>query len=215
MDSVTIALPRGRMLEESAGLLSDAGFDCSMLLEESRKLIFYSEKDGLRYITMRPSDVPTYVEYGAADLGIVGKDVLMENKKDVYELMDLAIGYCRFVLAAPRKSQVIDYRAIPGLRIATKFPGVAEDFFQRQGVNAEIIKLSGATELAPSVGLAEMVVDIVSTGRTLAENNLVIVEEICESTARLIANQVSFRLKSRRIKDITGAIQIVLEKGGK
>lgn len=215
MDLITMALPKGRMMDEIVDLLKAAGFDCDMLLEESRKLIFDSEKDRTRYITMRPSDVPTYVEYGAADLGITGKDVLLENKKDVYELMDLGIAYCRFVLAAPRKSQVSDYRALPGLRIATKFPVVAEEFFQRQGVNAEIIKLSGATELAPSVGLAEMVVDIVSTGRTLAENNLVIVEEICDSTARLIANQVSFRLKSGRIKEITGSLQAAVEKGGK
>lgn len=204
MDYLTFALPKGKLYGPTTRLLEAAGLGSSELGDEdSRKLLFVDEEKKLRYIATRPSDVPTYVEHGAADLGIVGKDVLLEDEKKVYELLDLGFGGCHFALALPEELAACGLNGRAGLRVATKFPHVAERHFLGKGKPVEIIVLHGAVELAPIAGLADAIVDIVSTGRTLKENRLVPIETIAESTARLIANPVSLRLKRDRIDPVT------------
>ncbi|MCR4424664.1 MAG: ATP phosphoribosyltransferase [Firmicutes bacterium] len=207
---VTIAVPGGRMLAEALAALSAAGYPCDMD-DGTRKLMFESGR--ARFIVARPGDVPVYVTHGAADLGIVGKDVLIEDRPDVYELLDLRFGAGRFVVAAPadRAREAEATLASPEVsgrvRVATKFPRVTEAFFTERGIRAQVIALRGATELAPQAGLADMVVDIVSTGRTLSDNNLVVVAEVGRTTARLIANRASFGLRSPVIKDLVEALR--------
>lgn len=213
---LTIALPKGKLFAPSIKLLSQCGFNCTHFSDEARTLVFPDENKQTSFIICRPTDIPTYVEYGAADLGIVGKDSLMEAGKNLYELVDLKYGYCRFVVAAPRSvlSTGGEYQWKAGLRIATKFPAVAKEFVKRKGLHAEIIKLHGNIELAPRVGLAELIIDIVSTGKTLQENNLVPLEEIGSSTARLVVNRASYRLKSEAIKHIVASIKESLQQEG-
>lgn len=212
---LTIALPKGTLFKNSVQLLKEAGFKCEGMEEDTRKLLFTDEEEMVKYIICRPTDIPTFVEYGAADLGLVGKDTIIEQKKDVYELLDLKYGYCRFVVAIPQALQgKKDWTRMSHARVATKFPRVAENFFAKKGVQVEIIKLHGNIELAPIVGLSEMIVDIVSSGRTLRENNLVEVEEILKSTTRLIANRVSHRMKSHRINPVLEKMRQIIEKGG-
>lgn len=217
--NITFALAKGRLLNQSVALLLEAGL-LSHPPEEDRRLTFEDTRTGIRYLICRAADVPTYVEYGAADLGVSGKDVLMEQDRDVAELLDLGFGPCRFVVAVPAsragdfQGGLAGYLSRHGrLRVATKFPRVAQDYLRRQGLPAEIIKLSGNIELAPLVGLAEVIIDLVSTGRTLRENNLVPVEEIAGATARLIANRVACCLHHQRLAAITAAIKRVLERG--
>lgn len=199
---LTIAIPKGALFGESVDLLRKSGFRCTELTSDSRKLLFIDHEDEAKYIICRPTDIPTFVEYGAADLGLVGKDTIVEQRKDVYELLDLKYGYCRFVVAVPQAMAPLNWEQMAQKRVATKFPRVAENFFREKGLQVEVIKLHGNIELAPIVGLSEMIVDIVSTGRTLRENNLVEVEEIFKSTARLIANRASLRLKRERINPL-------------
>lgn len=201
---ITIALPKGRLGEEAVKLLAACGLPVDGVSVESRQLVFSFPEDSLRYIVCRPTDVPTYVEYGAADLGIVGKDTLVESGADVFELVDLGFGHCRFVLAAPKSRWEETGHSLEALlstsrRVATKFPRVAANFFAELGQQVEIIKLHGNIELAPQVGLADLIVDIVSTGRTLKENDLVEVACIFPATARLIANRVSYRLRHKEL----------------
>lgn len=216
---LTFALPGGRLLRDCISLLSAAGVSIE-LDDDSRALVF--EADGIRFILSRPGDVPIYVGYGAADIGVAGRDVLMEVGADVYEVLDLGFGLCRFVAAAPadRAQEVQDAispssRRHERLKVATKFPKVAEAFMKSRGLSAEIIPLKGATELAPRAGLAHIIVDLVSTGRTLAENDLVVVEEIGFTTARLIANRASFGLKAARLRCLVDSIRAVLKAGPK
>lgn len=212
---LTIALPKGTLFKDTVKLLKAVGFKCAGMEEDTRKLLFSDEEEKVRYIICRPTDVPTFVEYGAADLGMVGKDTIIEQKKDVYELLDLKYGSCRFVVAIPQNLQgKKDWTRMTQARVATKFPRVAENFFNQKGVQVEIIKLHGNIELAPIVGLSEMIVDIVSSGRTLRENNLVEVEEILKSTTRLIANRVSHRMKSSRINPIIEKMRELVGNGG-
>jgi ATP phosphoribosyltransferase len=174
-----------------------------------------NEADMVKYIICRPTDIPTFVEYGAADLGFAGKDTIVEQKKDIFELLDLKYGECRFVVAMPETlAAEKNWDQFNHARVATKFPRVAEDFFRSRGKQMEIIKLHGNIELAPIVGLSEMIVDIVSTGRTLRENNLVEVADIFKSTTRLIANRVSHRMKSHRIAPIIEKLREITENGG-
>jgi len=164
----------------------------------------------VEYVLCRPSDVPTYVSHGAADVGVTGKDVLMESEADVLELVDLGYGTCRFVVAAPQDSidrSLDEYRHLGSLEVATKYPRVAGRHFQRRGVQVEIIKLSGSVELAPQVGLSDWIVDLVGTGRTLKENRLAIVEEIATCTARLIANRASYARYRERIAELAAALE--------
>ncbi|WP_400162369.1 ATP phosphoribosyltransferase [Brevibacillus sp. TJ4] len=194
---LTIAMPKGRIFEEAVHFLQQAGLEVTAELQESRKLIIPVENARLEFILAKPTDVPTYVEYGVADVGVVGKDVLLEEERDVYELLDLQIGYCRMMVAG-----MPDWKQTEAPRVATKYPKIASRYFREQGQQVEVIKLNGSVELAPIIGLADRIVDIVSTGRTLKENGLVELEHICEITTRLIANRASYRMKSEAVDDI-------------
>lgn len=218
-DLLTLALPKGKLGEDALQLLRKAGLPVDGVATEARQLVFAFPADRVRYVICRPTDVPTYVEHGAADLGIVGKDTLAEAGADVFELVDLGFGYCRFVVAAPRQRWEEAGRSLENLlagsrRVATKFPRVAATFFQERGLPVEIIKLHGNIELAPLVGLADLIVDIVSTGRTLRENDLVEVVPIFPSTARLIANRVSYRINYQRLRPVIEALKRAAAQGG-
>ncbi|CAM3517736.1 MULTISPECIES: ATP phosphoribosyltransferase [Brevibacillus] len=194
---LTIAMPKGRIFEEAVHFLQQAGLQVTAELQDSRKLVIPVENAQLEFILAKPTDVPTYVEYGVADVGVVGKDVLLEEERDVYELLDLQIGYCRMMVAG-----MPDWKQTDAPRVATKYPKIASRYFREQGQQVEVIKLNGSVELAPMIGLADRIVDIVSTGRTLKENGLVELEHICEITTRLIANRASYRMKSEAVDDI-------------
>jgi len=210
-DFITIAIPKGRILEESVALFGRIGIDCSELLSDSRKLIFENPQQRMRYMIVRATDVPTYVEYGSADIGIVGKDTLMEQGKDLYEPLDLKFGYCRMMVAEPANLAGNDDPAgWSHIRIATKYPNVTERYFASKGIQVEIIKLYGSIELAPLVGLSERIVDLVSTGETLRQNGLVEVEKIADITTRLIVNRASLKIKFNRINEIIKGLEQVL-----
>lgn len=212
---LVMAVPKGTLYKPTISLLKKAGFNCGEMENDTRKLLFTDEEQEVQYIVCRPTDIPTFVEYGAADLGFVGKDTIVEQKKDVFELLDLKYGFCRFVVAMPEaKAREKDWEQLNHVRVATKFPRVAEQFFARQGKQMEIIKLHGNIELAPMVGLSDLIVDIVSSGRTLKENKLVEVAQIFNSTTRLIANRVSHRMLSDRINPIIDKIREIVENGG-
>ncbi|MGI6145678.1 MAG: ATP phosphoribosyltransferase [Peptococcia bacterium] len=213
---LTIALPKGKLFAPAKNVLEHCGLGCAQLSDQARTLIFEDECKEVRYIICRPTDLPTYVEHGAADLGIVGKDSIVEAGKNLYELVDLKFGYCRFAIAVPqdRLTPEGEFMWQPGFRIATKFPAVAREYIQKKGLQGEIIKLHGNIELAPRVGLAEAIVDIVSTGKTLKENALVPIEYIGEATARLIVNRASYRLKAKEINTLVTAIKDFLEEKG-
>jgi len=211
MDYLTIALPKGKLFAPAADMLAKLGYTAEGLSENSRKLVITNESEKIRFIITKTADLPTYVEYGAADIGIIGKDVLLEEGKDVYELLDLKFGYCRMVVAVPqaiKQDKLSDYAH---MRVATKYPCIAERFFHGMGIQMEIIKLNGSIELAPMVGLAEIIVDLVETGRTLKENQLVEVAQIHPATARFIANRVSFKMKFARINKIVEGLKALLE----
>jgi ATP phosphoribosyltransferase len=198
-------------------LLERAGIVCREVLADGRQLTFELPGHQMRIIVCRPTDIPTFVEYGAADLGFVGKDTIVEQAMDVAELVDLKFGYCRFVVAMPEETLPprlqdgsFDLRDLDRKRVATKFPRVAEQFFSAQGMQVTPIKLHGNIELAPKVGLAEMIVDIVSTGKTLKVNRLAEVAQIFEATSRLIANRVSYRLKHEDIQILAGLLRDVV-----
>ncbi len=198
-----LALPRGALWGETLDALDRIGVDTSEMRSDSRSLTF--EASGLTLVTMRPSDVPTYVEGGAADLGITGKDVLMEQSdRMVYELLDLGYGGCRMVLAARAGDPSLgeSERRTGEMRIATKYPRIAERHFERSGRRAEVIEVKGSVELAPLVGLPDRIVDLLATGRTLAENGLEVREEIATSTARLVANRVAHKLRATEVDEL-------------
>ena len=200
--SLTIAVPRGALFDGSLDLLDTLGVDTAEVRSNDRKLLF----DSGQLITMRPSDVPTYVEAGAADIGITGKDVLMEqSERSVFELLDLGFGRCRMVLAsvADEPDPAVEaLRRLGVVRVATKYPRIAADFFECTGRQAEIVEVKGSVELAPLTGLVEAIVDLTATGTTLRENRLVIREEIAVATARLIANPVAHKLKAEAIDEV-------------
>ena len=201
MNGLRIAVPRGALMAETLDRLDALGIDTSEVRANDRKLLF--KEAGL--VTMRPSDVPTYVEAGAADLGIAGKDVLAEQaERDVVELLDLGYGGCRMVFAtvAGENPAAEALRRLGLMRVATKYPRIAADYFERTGRQAEIVEVKGSVELAPLTGLVHGIVDLTATGTTLRENGLVVREEISESTARLIANPVAYRVKARAIDDV-------------
>ena len=193
-EPVTIALSKGKLLTPTLVLFRNAGYLSSDLSLDDRKLVFEVPEAGLSFLIVRPVDVPTYVEYGAADVGVAGKDVLLEQELDVHEPLDLRIGWCRIAVAALRGADQRP-RLSSKLRVATKYPNLTEWYFNQQGTPVEIIKLYGSVELAPVVGLADRVVDLVSSGQTLKANNLRETETIAESTARLIVNRASLKMK--------------------
>jgi ATP phosphoribosyltransferase len=193
-------------------MFGQIGIDCRELLSDSRKLIFENREQRMRYMIVRATDVPTYVEYGSADLGIVGKDTLMEQCKDVYEPLDLKFGYCRMMVAEPaNRAHRDDPSSWSHIRIATKYPHVTENYFASKGVQVEIIKLYGSIELAPLVGLSDRIVDLVSTGETMRQNGLVEVETIAEITTRLIVNRASLKTKNARISQIIQGLERLLQ----
>ncbi|MGH7231165.1 MAG: ATP phosphoribosyltransferase [Nitrospiraceae bacterium] len=198
---VTIALSKGKLLGPTLALFRKAGLANGDLSEESRRLVFPCFQTDTTLLIVRASDVPTYVEYGAADIGVVGKDLLLEQDRDVYEPLDLKFGACRIAVAALRGQELRD-RLSSKIRVATKYPNITERYFNQKGIPVEIIKLYGSIELAPLVGLADRIVDLVSSGRTLKAHNLVEVELIAESTARLIVNRASLKMKHGSITNL-------------
>ena len=207
-DIINVALPKGRLGEKIYDMFEAAGFPCPSIKEDSRKLIFESEGAGVRYFWVKPSDVAIYVERGAADIGVAGRDILLEYEPDVYELLDLETGKCRMCVAGKR-----DFRDNPGktLKVATKFSNIAADYYGRQSRDIDIIKLSGSIEIAPILGLSDVIVDIVETGTTLKENDLVVLDTIVDISARLISNKVSFKFKNRSIEKISRALRDVVQ----
>jgi ATP phosphoribosyltransferase len=206
---LTIAVPRGALFKETLDLLDGLGVDTSEIRSNDRKLVF----PDAGVVTMRPSDVPTYVEHGAADVGITGKDVLLEqSQRRVYELLDLGFGYCRMVVAARAGDDPLGepLRRRGMVRIATKYPRIATDYFSGTGRQAEIVEVKGSVEIAPLTGLTDAIVDLTATGTTLRENNLIEVEQIADATARLIANPVSHKLKAAQIDALVARMRAAL-----
>ena len=210
-DWITFALPKGRIMQDSMELFSQIGITCPEMNEKSRKLVFENPEQKFRFMAVRATDVPTYVEYGCADLGVVGKDTLLEQGKNLYEPLDLKFGYCRLVVAEPKALQKLDNPLNwSNIRVATKYPNITERYFAAKGVQVELIKLYGSIELAPLVGLSERIVDLVSTGGTLKANNMVEVETIAEVTSRLIVNRASLKTKHERIRKIIDGLEQVI-----
>ena len=200
---LNIALPKGRLGEKVYGMFERAGFECPAIHEENRKLFFENEALGLRYFWVKPSDVAIYVARGAADIGVAGKDILLEYRPDVYELLDLGVGKCRMCVAGPKAFKDDHSRT---LRVATKFSHIATDYYTSIGRDIDVIGLNGSIELAPILGLSDVIVDIVETGTTLKENDLAVLETIVPISARLIANKASFVCYKDRIEELTRAL---------
>lgn len=201
---INIALPKGRLGEKVYQIFENIGYGCPSIHENNRKLIFENEENGVRYFWVKPSDVAIYVERGAADIGVAGKDILLEYEPDIYELKDLCIGKCRMAVAACKGFEDNTERT---LRVATKFPNIARGFYSRQSREIDIIKLNGSIELAPILGLSDVIVDIVETGTTLLENNLEPIQDIVNISARLIANKASYKFKNDEITALCGKLQ--------
>jgi ATP phosphoribosyltransferase len=211
-EGVTIALSKGKLLSPTLALFRQAGYSGYHVQSGDRRLILEFPDHGHRVLIVRPSDVPVYVEYGAADLGVVGKDVLLEQSPDVYEPVDLGLGVCKLVVAKPNGQTPIQ-RLSSKLRVATKYPNMTERFFNQQGLPVELIKLYGSIELAPLVGLADRIVDLVETGKTLKANNLVEEEIIAWSSARLIVNRASLKMKHAMVTEVLTRIKKQVKKG--
>ena len=201
---LNIALPKGRLGDTVYRLFSQIGYDCMDMEEQNRKLVFENRERELRYLLVKPSDVAIYVEHGAADIGVVGRDVLLETEPDVYELMDLGFGKCTLAMAA--KKGWTDDVSLP-LRVATKYPNVTAKYFSARNRQIEIIKLNGSIELAPLLGLSDVIVDIVETGKTLEENDLGVIARIEPSSARLIANKSSYQFDAERIESLVETLK--------
>lgn len=210
-DWITFALPKGRIMQDSMELFAQIGITCPEMSEKSRKLVFENAEHKFRFMAVRATDVPTYVEYGCADIGVVGKDTLLEQGKNLYEPLDLKFGYCRLVVAEPKALLTSDNPLNwSNIRVATKYPNITEKYFAAKGIQVELIKLYGSIELAPLVGLSERIVDLVSTGGTLKANNMVEVETIAEVTSRLIVNRASLKTKHERISKMIDGLEKVI-----
>ena len=201
---INVALPKGRLGEKVYGMFAAAGYECPSILETNRKLIFENPDAGVRYFWVKPSDVAIYVERGAADIGVAGKDILLEYRPDVYELLDLNLGKCRMAVAAKKDFHDDTEKT---LRVATKFTRIAREYYAGLGRDIDIIHLNGSIELAPILGLSDVIVDIVETGKTLLENNLEPVETIVPISARLIANKAAFRFNAAQIEAIAEGLK--------
>ena len=213
MRPITVALAKGRLAQKAMDLFGRLGISCEEMKDKaSRKLIFANEELGMRFFLAKASDVPTYVEYGAADLGIVGKDTILEEGRKLYEVLDLRTGRCRMCVCGPESARErLKHHEL--IRIATKYPHIAKDYFyNRKYQTVEIIKLNGSVELAPIVGLSDVIVDIVETGSTLRENGLVVLEEVCPLSARMVVNQVSMKRESERIARLIKGLQELLRE---
>lgn len=214
MRYLTFALTKGRLAEKTMDMLESIGITCREMRDKSsRKLIFVNEELKLKFFLAKGPDVPTYVEYGAADIGVVGKDTILEEGRKIYEVMDLGFGACRMCVCGPEEAR----KYLSGnqlIRVATKYPVIAKDYFyDKRHQTVEIIKLNGSIELAPIVGLSEVIVDIVETGSTLKENGLKVLEEVCPLSARMVVNQVSMKMENERIGKIIHDLRAVLKEG--
>ena len=207
---LVIALCKGRSLEPSLATLAQAGIRFKEDVANSRKLIFDSEDGRFRAVLVKPADVPTYVEYGAADVGIAGRDVVMESGADILQPLDLNFGHCKIAVAGPKGARSIDGTDHPTVRVATKYPRIAMDYYNSRGIPVEIIPLSGSIELAPLIGLADRIVDLVETGRTLKDNGLEIVEIIAESSARLLINRAGYQTKRDEVLHLIQGLEEVI-----
>lgn len=210
---LTFALAKGRIAKKTLSYLEQVGITCEEMKDpDTRKLIFCNEELKLKFFLAKATDVPTYVEYGAADIGVVGKDTIMEEGRKMYEVLDLGLGKCRMCVAGPESAKkVLESGEI--IRVATKYPRIAKDYFyNKKHQTVEIIKLNGSIELAPIVGLSEVIVDIVETGSTLRENGLVVLEEICPLSARMVVNEVSMKMEHERINSLIKNLKDVLDK---
>ena len=206
---LNVALPKGRLGEKVYAMFEKAGFECPSIKENNRKLIFENEERGVRYFWVKPSDVAIYVERGAADIGVAGKDILLEYEPDIYELLDLNMGKCRMAVAAKK-----DFRDDPArtLRVATKFSNIANNYYLSLGRDIDIIHLNGSIEIAPILGLSDVIVDIVETGTTLKENDLTVFDTIVPISARLIANKASYKFKSEAIDRVVRGLSLQTEE---
>ncbi len=212
MRYLTIALSKGRLTDLSIELFETIGIDCAELKGSTRKLIITDEKNKIKFFLVKPADVPTYVEYGAADIGIVGKDTLMEEGRNLYEVLDLGFAKCKMVVAGPEKL-LGKLDKLNNKRVATKFPRIAREYFEhKRRESIEVIKLNGSVELAPLVGLSEVIVDLVESGKTLKENGLVVLDTIADISARLVVNRVSMKMESERINTIIEGIREQIER---
>lgn len=213
MRYLTIALTKGRLAEKTLEMLEAVGITCEEMKDKkTRKLIFVNEDLKLRFFLAKGPDVPTYVEYGAADLGVVGRDTILEEGRKLYEVMDLGFGKCRMCICGPKESkELLQHHEL--IRVATKYPRIAKDYFyNKKHQTVEIIKLNGSIELAPIVGLAEVICDIVETGSTLRENGLEVLEEVCTLSARMVVNQVSMKMEHERITKLITDLKSVLKE---
>lgn len=213
MRYLTIALAKGRLADKAMEMFEAIGISCDEMKDKaSRKLIFVNEDLGVRFFLAKANDVPTYVEYGAADIGIVGRDTILEEGRKLYEVMDLGVGKCRMCVCGPESARErLEHHEL--IRVATKYPNIAKDYFYNQKYQTvEIIKLNGSIELAPIVGLSEVIVDIVETGSTLRENGLMVLEEVCSLSARMVVNQVSMKTENERITSIIRGFQDLLRE---
>ena len=209
MRYITFALAKGRLAKKAMALLEEIGITCEEMKDEkTRKLIFVNEELKLKFFLSKASDVPTYVEYGAADIGVVGKDTILEEGRNLYEVLDLKFGACKMCVCGPESAGSL-LNGHDLIRVASKYPHIAKDYFYNvKHQTVEIIKLNGSVELAPIVGLSEVIVDIVETGATLRENGLQVLEEVCDLSARVVVNQVSMKMESTRIMDIIDKLRI-------
>jgi len=213
MDKLTIALPKGRLFDPVVEILAEAGLVNRELDDDSRQLILPDEELEVEFLLSKAVDVHTYVEHGVADLGVVGKDVLLEAGASVYEVLDLGLGACRLVVAIPEEKGITSLDQFPSTgRVATKYVNVAQKFFDQQGIQIEIVKLNGSIEMAPLLDLSDMIVDISSTGTTLRENNLVEIAEIAKSSARLIVNRVSYKTQHDRIQNVINDVEKIVKQ---
>lgn len=214
MKYITIALAKGRLAKQTLALLEQSGITCEEMKDkETRKLIFVNEELGLKFFLSKTSDVPTYVEYGAADIGVVGSDTILEEGRKILEVLDLGLGKCRMCVAGPASAKELLMKN-EIIRVASKYPKIAKDYFyNKQHQTVEIVKLNGSVELAPIVGLSEVIVDIVETGSTLRENGLEVLEEICDLSARVVVNEASMKMQRERITNLIRDLKSAIHQG--
>ncbi|WP_026889338.1 ATP phosphoribosyltransferase [Clostridium beijerinckii] len=206
--SISIALTKGRLEEETIKILDKAQFDPSELKNKGRKLVFKDKTQDINYFLVKAADSITYVEHGVADLGVVGKDTILESDNNCYEVLDLGFGKCGFIVASLPENDI--FKKVGHIKIGSKYPKVAKDYFKKKGMDVEVIKIEGSVELAPILGLCDGIVDIMETGTTLKENGLVVIDRICEISARLIVNKASFKMKQNEIWDFIDRIKKVI-----
>ena len=206
---ITFALAKGRLAEQAFELLEQLGIDCSEPRNPGRQLVLWDKKENVRFILVKPSDVPTYVDHGVADIGVVGKDTLLESGRPLYEVLDLTFGKCRLCIAGYAEQHQSATRAT--FRVATKYPNVARSYYAARGQTIEIIELHGSVELGPVIGLSDVILDIVESGSTLRANGLSVLEEVCECSARLVVNRVSMKTKRERIREIIDGMSALID----